>query len=224
MKVLVIEDHAPTRDLLRRSLEEVGMAPECVARCSTGLKRALGAEFSAIVLDLMLPDGDGLDLCRELRKAGVATPVLCLSARTDVEDRVKGLDAGADDYLKKPFALAELHARLRALGRRAGSAPPRFVEARGTRIDFGRRRLEQSGDEVPLTAREWAVLELLFARGGRVVERVEVLELIWQGAGPAQSASLDVILSRLRRKLGGPASGVGIRTLRATGLAIEVRP
>jgi|SRR5215831_8300992 len=224
MKVLVIEDHGPTRDLLKRSLDDAGMETECVSRCSTGLKRAMDDEFGVIVLDLMLPDGDGLDLCRELRAAGIETPVLCLSARSDVGDRVRGLDAGADDYLKKPFALAELHARLRALGRRAGSAAPRIVEARATRIDFGARRLEQSGIEVPLTSREWAVLEVLVARGGRVVERGELLELIWQGAGPAQSASLDVILSRLRRKLGGAEAGVSIRTLRGTGLAVEIRP
>jgi DNA-binding response OmpR family regulator len=223
MRILVVEDHAPTRGLLKRSLEDAGMDAECVSRCSTGLQRAMNARFDAIVLDLMLPDGDGLDLCRSLRSSGVSTPVLCLSARADVEDRVKGLDAGADDYLKKPFALAELHARLRALGRRVGSAPPRQVSAQATRIDFGSRRLEQNGREVPLTAREWAVLETLIARAGRVVERGELLELIWHGSGPTQSASLDVILSRLRRKLGGSGSGVGIRTLRGAGLAIEIR-
>ncbi|HTO90799.1 MAG TPA: response regulator transcription factor [Candidatus Sulfotelmatobacter sp.] len=224
MRILVVEDHAPTRGLLKRSLEDAGMDAECVSRCSTALQRASQVSFDVIVLDLMLPDGDGLELCRSLRATGVTTPVLCLSARADVEDRVKGLDAGADDYLKKPFALAELHARLRALGRRAGTAPPRRVAAQATRIDFATRRLEQNGGEVPLTAREWAVLEALIARDGRVVERVELLELIWHGAGPTQSASLDVILSRLRRKLGGPGSGIGIRTLRGAGLAIEIRP
>jgi DNA-binding response OmpR family regulator len=219
----VVEDHAPTRELLSRSLSEAGIEPECVSRMSTGLKRALAGDYSVIVVDLMLPDGDGLDLCRELRGAGVRTPVLCLTAKAEVEDRVRGLEAGADDYLKKPFALVELRARLRALARRAGSAPPRVIDSGATRIDFGARRLEHEGVEVPLTAREWAVLEMLASRDGRVVERHELLEAVWHGADAARSASLDVILSRLRRKLGGPGSGVGIRTLRGEGLAFEIR-
>src|SRR5262245_41040304 len=223
MRVLVIEDSAPTRDLLRRSLAENDIDVVFAARYGTGLERAIAGNLDVIVLDLMLPDGDGLDLCRELRAMGVTTPVLCLSARGEVGERVNGLNAGADDYLKKPFALAELHARLLALARRRGGAPPHVLEAQGTRIDFGARRLERLGAEVSLTAREWNVLELLAARLGRVVERVQLLELVWHDASPPASDSLDVILSRLRRKLGGPSAGCKIRTLRGEGFVLEVR-
>jgi two-component system, OmpR family, response regulator len=222
VRVLVIEDSAPTRDLLVRSLEAAGMEVVTAARKSTGLRAAMAEEYDAVVLDRMLPDGDGLDLCRELRRAGVQTPVLCLTARGEVADRVQGLDAGADDYLRKPFALAELHARLRALARRRGQAPPTRVEAGPVQIDFAARRLLRATEEIPLTAREWSVLEVLVARTGRLVSRDELLELAWQESTPAASASLDVILVRLRRKLGEPATGCVIRTVRGEGFVFEL--
>ena len=224
MRVLVVEDSAPTRELLTRSLEDAEMTVTTAARLSTGLRLASTADFDVIVLDLMLPDGDGLELCRELRAGGVSTPILCLTARAEVADRVRGLDAGADDYLRKPFALAELRARIRALALRRGQAPPTRVEARTVQIDFASRRLLRGGREVPLTAREWAVLEILAARGGRVVSRSELLEGAWHEATPAASDSLDVILSRLRRKLGRPEEGCRIRTVRGEGLVFETIP
>src|SRR5262249_51253269 len=156
------------------------------------------------------PDGDGLDLCRELRASGIPTPILCLTARADVSERVRGLDAGADDYMRKPFALAELQARLRALARRGGHAPPQRIDAPPLAIDFGARRLLRAGREVPLTAREWAVLEVLATRSGRLVTRDELLDGAWHEVSEAASESLDVILSRLRRKLGA-AEGCVIR-------------
>lgn len=221
MRVLIVEDSAPTRDLLVRSLEGAGIHVVTVARYATGLRTALSLEFDVIVLDLMLPDGDGLELCRELRAAGVRTPILCLSARAEVGDRVNGLDAGADDYLRKPFALAELQARLRALARRAGQSPPTVLEAGVVRIDFAIRQLFRAGGEVGLTAREWSVLELLVARKGHIVTRLEVLESVWRDTSVAASASLEVILGRLRRKLGEPSEGCGIRTVRGEGLVFE---
>lgn len=224
MRVLVIEDSAPTRDLLVRSLEDTGMTVVTSARISTGLRSALAADFDVIVLDLMLPDGDGLDLCRELREGGVMTPILCLTARAEVGDRVMGLDAGADDYLRKPFALAELHARIRALARRGGHAPPTVLRTGDVTIDFAARRFCRAQREVPLTAREWTILEILVGRAGRVVRRTELLELGWHEATPATSASLDVILGRLRRKLGDPADGCGIRTVRGEGYVFERQP
>lgn len=224
MRVLVVEDSGPTRELLSRSLGDAGMNVMTVARLATGLRQALASKFDCIVLDLMLPDGDGLELCRELRSNGVRTPILCLTARADVADRVRGLDAGADDYLRKPFALAELHARVRALARRSGQAPPRRVDARSLAIDFTARRVTRSGAEVPLTPREWAVLELLAARKGRVVRRQELLESVWQDDSRSASESLDVILSRLRRKLVGPRSGCVIRTIRGEGFVFETAP
>src|SRR6266850_7425666 len=168
MKVLVIEDSGPTRDLLVRALRSEQITVETSSRLSTGLRQALTGRHDVIVLDLMLPDGDGLDLCKRLRQEGVLTPVLCLTARGDVADRIQGLDAGADDYMKKPFALAELRARIRALARRQGLSPPKRIEAGAVRVDFTARRLERGGKEIPVTAREWAVLEALAAKRGRV--------------------------------------------------------
>lgn len=222
MRVLVIEDSAPTRDLLMRSLSDAGMTVVPTARAATGLRAALTAEFDVIVLDLMLPDGDGLDVCRSIRAEGVRTPILCLTARAEVADRVQGLDAGADDYLRKPFALAELHARLRALARRRGTKPESRVKAGVVSIDFVGRRLQRGAEEVPLTTREWAVLELLVARTGSVVSRSDLLEGAWGETTAAASDSLDVILSRLRRKIGSLEEGCGIRTVRGEGFVFEV--
>jgi len=199
------------------------MVVTTAARKSTGMRQAMTVEHDVIVLDLMLPDGDGLDLCRELRTLGIMTPVLCLTARGDVTDRVRGLDAGADDYLRKPFALAELQARIRALGRRGGQGPTAMLESGGLRIDFAARHLTRDGVEAPMTAREWSLLELLAAREGKVVSRVEILELIWRDATTATSASLDVIVGRLRRKLGDGVQGYAVRTVRGQGYALERR-
>ena len=222
IRVLVVEDSGPTRDLLVRSLADAGMIVSTAARLATGLRQAMSEACDVIVLDIGLPDGDGLDLCRELRANGIRTPILCLTARADVAERVRGLDAGSDDYLRKPFALAELHARLRALARRGGQAPPRHIEARAIAIDFGARRLTRAGRETPLTAKEWAVLEILSARAGRLVTRDELLEGAWHDLSGAASESLDVILSRLRRKLGD--AGCTIRTVRGEGYVFEVTP
>lgn len=221
MRILIVEDSGPTRDLLVRALESDGAAVTTAARLATGLRQAETVEFDVIVLDLMLPDGDGLDLCRRIRADGVTTPILCLTARAEVADRVQGLDAGADDYLRKPFALAELRARVRALGRRHGQAPPARLDVGSVRIDFTGRKLERRGRQVPLTAREWAVLEALVSKAGRVVRRSDLLEDIWHNAGPSSSESLDVILSRLRRKLGRIEGGCAIRTVRGVGFVFE---
>src|SRR5436190_11331789 len=214
IRVLIVEDSGPTRDLLIRSLSDEDMSVVTAARLRTGIRQASNAEFDVIVLDLGLPDGDGIDLCRELRASGIQTPIICLTARSDVSERVRTLDAGADDYLRKPFALAELHARLRALARRGGQGPPRRIEARSLVIDFAARRLLRTGREVPLTAREWAVLEILAARPGRLVRREELLEGAWHEVSDAASKSCDVILSRLRRKLGRSPQDFQIRTVR----------
>jgi DNA-binding response OmpR family regulator len=193
------------------------------ARCSTGLRHAQSLEFDVIVLDRMLPDGDGLDLCRRIRADGIATPILCLTAMGEVGDRIEGLDAGADDYLRKPFALAELRARVRALARRAGRGASKILETGSVRIDLQARRFERGGREVLLTAREWAVLEALAAKSGRIVGRIELLEDVWHDTERSSSESLDVIMSRLRRKLGTIEDGFAIRTVRGEGFVFEVR-
>jgi len=224
MRILVIEDSAPTRELLQRSLAGGAFDVILAARAATGLRLASAETFDVIVLDVMLPDGSGIDLCRTLRSRGIQTPVLFLTARGEVEDRVSGLDAGGDDYLRKPFALAELHARLRALGRRQGLAPPARVELGATRIDFTARRCEHDGAEVSLTGREWQVLELLASRPGRLVARDEILDTLWGARDTASSESLDVIMSRLRRKLGELGGECGVRTVRGAGYTFECAP
>jgi DNA-binding response OmpR family regulator len=221
MRILVVEDSPPTRELLKNSLEGARHSVVCASRLATGLRLAEESEFDAIVIDIMLPDGSGLDLCREIRTMGVLTPILFLSARGEVGDRVAGLDAGGDDYMRKPFALAELHARIRALTRRHGLAPRAVLELGTAQADFTARRLVRGGQEIPLTAREWEVLELLAARIGRVVPRPEILELVWHNTTRASSESLDVIMSRLRRKLGPRGAGDWIRTVRGEGYALE---
>lgn len=221
MRVLVVEDHPPTRELLERSLSAAGFEARSAATLAQGLDRAREGPFDVLVLDVMLPDGDGYALCRALRTEGVLTPILFLTARGEVEDRIRGLDAGGDDYLRKPFALAELHARLRALGRRQGVAPPSQLRSGDTFIDFTARRMMRAGAEVPLTAREWAVLEMLAARPGRVVSRDELLEAHWGDVSEAAAESLAVIVSRLRRKLAASA-GCSVQTVRGSGYRLDV--
>src|SRR5258706_8805935 len=145
MRILVVEDSTPTRDLLARSLEAAGFEVMFASRVTTGRRHVEEGSFDVIVLDIMLPDGSGLDLCRELRARGILTPILFLTARGDVEDRIAGLDAGGDDYLRKPFALAELQGRLRALGRRGGPTPPAGVERGRAAIDFTARGVTKGG-------------------------------------------------------------------------------
>lgn len=219
--MLLIEDSPPTRELLVRSLSDDGITVTTAMRMSTGLRAATVAEYDAIVLDLMLPDGDGLDLCRTLRANGVSTPILCLSARGEVSERVRGLNAGADDYMRKPFALVELRARLRSLVRRRRSTVSRTLEIGALRIDFAARRLTRDGVEVPLTAREWLVFEILAMRAGSVVGRSELLEHGWGEQTAGARDSLEVILGRLRRKLAGPGQRSQIRTVRGEGLVFE---
>lgn len=220
MKLLVVEDDPETRDLLRRSLEESGNAVSLAADVAGGMRAAAGEAFDLAIVDVMLPDGSGIDLCRQLRQRGVRVPILFLTARGDVEDRIAGLDAGGDDYLRKPFAIAELRARVRALGRRRRLAAPSPMSRAGVTLDFAARRLVRDGENVTLTAREWAVLDALAACPGEVVSRGEVIEAAWPSPGPGASESLDVIVSRLRRKLGN-GGGPRIRTVRGQGFVLE---
>ncbi len=226
MRVLVVEDHDETRDLVSRALLRDGHLVTTAG--SLAAARAALAERAAdvVVLDLGLPDGDGLSLCRALRDEGSGVPVLVLTAQGAVARRVEGLDAGADDFLAKPFALAELRARVRALGRRGPLPRGLTVQAGDVTLDLAARRARSrtagesggvtAGVDVPLTAREWAVIDLLAARRGRVVPRGEILEAVWGEATDATSASLDVIVARIRRKLGVGA----LRTLRGEGYSL----
>ena len=168
MRILVVEDSVPTQELLERSLGEAGYSVVAAPDLASALPLAMDGAFDLAIVDVTLPDGSGLDLCRALRAEGRELPILFLTARGEVEDRILGLDAGGDDYLRKPFALAELRARIRALARRAGPTPPVRIAGGDVTIDLAARRLVRDGDEVTLTAREWAVLEVLAASAGQV--------------------------------------------------------
>jgi DNA-binding response OmpR family regulator len=217
MRVIIVDDHAELRDLLARSLCRDGHETLAAGTLAEARARLAVEAVDVIVLDVALPDGSGVDLCRELRSEGVRTPVLLLTAHAAVPDRVAGLDAGADDFLGKPFAVSELRARVRALGRRGPELRRLEVRCAGVRLDFVARRAERGGVEVGLTAREWSLLELLAARAGRFVSRAEITELVWAGAMDRE-ASLEVLVARIRRKLGEAA----LRTMRGYGYGLAM--
>jgi two-component system, OmpR family, response regulator len=220
-RVLVVEDDPETREVVARALREDGFSVEAQARAASGTRAMQKGGVSAVILDVWLPDGSGIDMCRAWRSRGLDVPILMLTARTDVGSRVAGLEAGADDYLGKPFALAELRARLRALLRRGPRSSRERVLRRGdVVVDFARRQAFAAETEVPLTRREIEVLERLFRGGGHAVARDDLLDEIWGEASDAAAASLEVILARLRRKLERDRKGVLIRTVRGFGYAL----
>ncbi len=216
MRVLVTEDEADVRSVIARALERDGHAVS-IAGTLEEARRALAAGVDLLVLDLSLPDGSGLTLCREIRATQASLPILILTARTQVELRVEGLDAGADDYLTKPFALPELRARVRALGRRGPISRPFVHVFNGVRLDLAGRRALRDGEQVPVTAREWAILEALANRGGRVMTRVELLENVWGSSSESAGNSLEVLVARLRKKFGPDL----IQTLRREGYSLS---
>lgn len=219
--VLVVEDDPETRAVVSEALVSQGLRVVAVGRADAGTRALRGGNVAAVVLDVFLPDGNGIDLCRAWRREGLRVPILMLTARTDVSSRVKGLDAGADDYLGKPFAISELRARLRALLRRGSHPlPERILERGALRVDFARRQAWLGPAEVPLTRRELEVLERLSTARGHAVAKDDLLEEVWGEATPEAAASLEVIVARLRRKLEGEAGAPLIRTLRGYGYAI----
>lgn len=215
MRVLVIDDEADVRSVVARALQADGHAVSTAADLEAARERvAFGADL--IVLDLRLPDGFGLDLCRELRAEGSMVPILLLTALSQVAFRVEGLDAGADDFLAKPFAVAELRARVRALGRR-GTLPRGLIyRHEDIVLDFAGRSARRAGRDVAVTAKEWTILEVLAHRTGRVVSRIDLLEGVWGDSSETASGSLEVLISRLRRKLDPNL----IRTLRGEGYSL----
>ena len=220
-RILLVEDDRETRRLVESLLSEEGYVVDAVGRLTSASAAARTAIYDAVVLDLGLPDGDGIELCREWRSAGMATPILVVTARADVASRVRGLDAGADDYVGKPFAVAELRARLRAVMRRGPSRPQDKVFRRnGLTVDFARRRASLGGREVPITRRELEVFARLVRAGGRAVSRNDLLEDIWGEITPEAGASLEVIVGRLRSKLGADGGESLIRTFRGHGYGL----
>jgi two-component system, OmpR family, response regulator len=219
--VLVVEDDAETRAVVAGALTAEGLRVVAVERAAAASQALRAGDVAAAVLDVFLPDGNGIDLCRQWRRTGIAVPILVLTARADIGSRVEGLDAGADDYLAKPFAISELRARVRALLRRGTHGLPERVFERGAlRVDFARREARLGAAEVPLTRRELDVLERLCSARGHAVSRDDLLEEVWGDATPQAAASLEVIIARLRRKLEPGEAGGLIRTLRGYGYAL----
>lgn len=217
MDVLVVDDSPEVLDLVSRALLRDGHQIRVGDSLEAARREIAIAAPEILVLDVALPDGTGLDLCRSLRAQGALFPILLLTAHGEVPRRVAGLDAGADDFLAKPFAVAELRARVRALGRRGPMERPTHVRLGEASLDLSSRRACRDGADIPVTAREWAVLELLVARRGRVVERDTILDLVWNEVSDRSSSSLDVIMGRIRRKLGASV----VRTVRGEGYAVD---
>ena len=202
MRVLVVEDEPKMAALVRRGLVEEGHAADVANQGEDAVWMAEAHPYDAIVLDVMLPGMSGYETCRRLRSAGVWTPVLMLTARDAVEDRVGGLDAGADDYLTKPFSLVELFARLRAIARRGGVERPTELAVGDLRLDPASRRVWRGDDEIQLSPKEFALLETFMRRPGQVLSRLQLLEHAWDFAYEHRSNVVDVYVGYLRQKLG----------------------
>jgi len=215
MRVLVVDDEEDVRSVVARALRADGHAVAVAADLEEARERVTDGT-DLVVLDLRLPDGFGLDLCRELRAAGSTLPILVLTALSQVALRVEGLDAGADDFLAKPFAVAELRARVRALGRRGALPRGLTYTHKDVVLDFAGRRARRAGHDVAVTAKEWAILEMLARRSGRVVSRFDLLAGVWGDASENAASTLEVLVGRLRRKLGAEL----IRTLRGEGYSL----
>jgi len=221
MYVLVVEDERRLSQVVRRVLEEEGHTVDTAYDGEEGLAMALDGSHDVIVLDVMLPQMDGIEVCRALRKQRVDTPVLLLTALDGVDDRVRGLDAGADDYLPKPFAFQELLARIRALGRRKVQGR----EASELRLDdlvldLRRRRAQRAGKTIDLTPKEFSLLEFLMRNEGRVVTRTQILDHLWGYDYDSESNLVDVYIAYLRRKVDKGHSRPLIRTVRGIGYAL----
>lgn len=218
MQILLVEDHGETRDLVARHFVRSSYVVATAASCAEADALLAEREFQVVILDVMLPDGSGIDCCARLRQRGSAVPILLLTARGDVRDRVSGLEAGADDYLVKPFALAELAARVRALGRRGPIRRDSPLSFGAVSVDVERHEVCVSGRPVPLTAREVAIVQVLAARRG-VVSREFLLDSVWGESTESAQNSLDVLIGRIRRKLG--EHGSVLRTVRGLGYSLE---
>jgi two-component system OmpR family response regulator len=221
MRILVVEDELKMAGLLRRGLQEEGHAVDLARTGDDAIWMARATEYDAVVLDLMLPGVDGVEVCRRLRDGGVWSPVLMLTARDGVDDRVAGLDAGADDYLPKPFSFAELLARLRALVRRGANERPVVLEVGDLRLDPATRRAWRAGAEVKLSAKEFALLEAFMRRPGDVLSRYQLLEHAWDYGYESRSNVVDVYVRYLRDKVDRPFGRSSIETVRGVGYRLR---
>jgi two-component system, OmpR family, response regulator len=221
VRVLIVEDELRMASLIRRGLAKEGLAPDVATSGEDALWMAGANGYDAIVLDVMLPGISGFETCRRLRSEGIWAPVLMLTARDSVEDRVAGLDTGADDYLVKPFAFAELLARLRALTRRGEQERPTVLEVGDLRLDPATREVWVGADEVSLSAKEFALLETFMRRPGEVLSRLHLLEHAWDFAYENRSNIVDVYVRHLRNKIDEPYGRQSLQTVRGAGYRLR---
>ena len=222
MKLLVVEDELPTIAFLRRGLTEEGFAVDVAATASEAEERVALHDYDAILLDVMLPGGDGFGLCGRWRGAGVTTPILFLTAREEVAARVRGLNLGGDDYLVKPFAFEELLARVRALLRRGHAGGGARLRLESLEIDTARRTVFYRGEAVSLTAREYQMLEYFAYNAGRVLTRTQLWEHLWESGSEPDSNVVDVYVRYLRNKLGRRPDV--LKTVRGMGYVLDLTP
>jgi two-component system OmpR family response regulator len=221
MRALVVEDELKMAALIRRGLVEEGYAADIARTGEEALWMARATPYDAIVLDLMLPGRDGLEVCRSLRESGVWSPILMLTARDGIEDRVSGLDSGADDYLSKPFSFAELLARLRALTRRGPTERPAVIELGSLRLDPATRQTWRGETEIDLSAKEFSLLETFMRHPGEVLSRLDLLEHAWDYAYENKSNVVDVYVRYLRAKIDRPFGLDSIETVRGVGYRLR---
>ncbi|MDE1923994.1 MAG: response regulator transcription factor [Gammaproteobacteria bacterium] len=221
MKVLVVEDQRRLGLMLKQGLAEAGYCVGFAGTCAAARDALCETSYDAIVLDLGLPDGDGLDLLQQWRKSGFNEPVIILSARDAVQDRIKGLDVGADDYLPKPFSLPELLARLRSLLRRQANVKDTVLEHRGIRLDLVGRTTHYHGAAMDLTSREFALLEIFMQNPGRILTRSLICERVWSSPYEVDANLLDVYMSKLRAKFDPKDDKPMFKTVRGVGYKLQ---
>jgi two-component system, OmpR family, response regulator len=224
MRVLIVEDEVKMASLIRRGMREEGMAPDVAVRGEDALWMAGSTDYDAIVLDVMLPGIDGFETCRRLRSDGVWSPILMLTARDSVEDRVSGLDGGADDYLTTPCSFGELLARLRALARRGPVERPVLLEVGDLRLDPATRQVWRGDTEIALSAKEFSLLEVFMRRPGEVLSRFQLLEHGWDYDYENRSNVVDVYVRYLREKIDRPFGRDSIETVRGAGYRLRKGP
>jgi two-component system OmpR family response regulator len=221
VRVLIVEDELRMASLIRRGLSKEGLAVDVAGRGEEAVWMAEATEYDAIVLDVMLPGISGFETCRRLRTSGVWAPVLMLTARDSVEDRVAGLDTGADDYLVKPFAFAELLARLRALVRRGEHERPSVLQVGDLQLDPATRRVHRGSVEIRLSAKEFALLETFMRRPDEVLSRLHLLDHAWDFAYENRSNVVDVYIGHLRAKIDEPFGRYSLETVRGSGYRLR---